>query len=80
MSRDQRPPRDLYTAAEAARRLGIPPGTIRGWKAKGLLYEYGLTERGMPMYDRDDLIALRDGTKRRLARRPRKTRKREVEQ
>jgi hypothetical protein len=60
--------------------LGIPPGTIRGWKAKGLLYEYGLTERGMPMYDRDDLIALRDGTKRRLARRPRKTRKREVEQ
>jgi hypothetical protein len=67
-------PRQLYTAAEAARALRIPPGTIRGWRAKGLLFEWGLTERGQSMYDRDDLIALRDGTKRRVQRAPRKRR------
>ena len=66
--------RHLYTAAEAVRALGIPLGTITAWRAKGLLYEYGLTDRGQRMYDRQDLISLRDGTKRRVARRPRKPR------
>jgi DNA-binding transcriptional MerR regulator len=55
-----RGPRHLFTAAEAARLLHIPPGTIRSWKARGLLFEFGLTERGNPMYDRDHLVALRD--------------------
>jgi hypothetical protein len=64
----------LYTAAEAVRALGIPLGSITAWRAKGLLHEYGLTENRRPMYDRQDLIALRDGTKRRVARRPRKPR------
>jgi len=53
--------RHLFTAAEAARRLSIPPGTIRAWRSRGKLWEYGLDERGRPMYDRDHLIALRDG-------------------
>lgn len=68
--------RHLYTAAEAVRALGIPLGTITAWRHKGLLFEYGLSSdpRPRPMYDRDDLIALRDGTKRRVARRPRKRR------
>jgi DNA-binding transcriptional MerR regulator len=68
-------PRHLFTAAEAARLFGIPPGSVRAWKAKGQLYHMGLTQRGQPMYDRDDLLALRDGTRRRTQRKPRTRRK-----
>jgi DNA-binding transcriptional MerR regulator len=59
LERDDRP-RHLFTAAEAARRLGINPARIRVWAFRKLLYAYGIDERGRPMYDRDDLIALRD--------------------
>lgn len=53
-------PRHLFTAAEAARRLGINPCRIRVWAHRKLLFAYGIDERGRAMYDRDDLIALRD--------------------
>lgn len=67
--------RHLFTAAEAARAFRIPAGSIRAWRASRRLWHYGLTERGAPMYDREDLIALRDGTDRRTARaRRRRTR------
>lgn len=66
--------RQLFTASEAARVFAIPAGSIRAWKAKGVLWHYGLDQRGNPMYDRDDLLALRDGTKRRHQRRPRQQR------
>jgi hypothetical protein len=53
-------PRQLFTAAEAARRLGINPVRIRVWAHRKLLFAFGIDERGRPMYDRDHLIALRD--------------------
>lgn len=73
---DRDHPRQLFTAAEAARRFGIPPGSIRAWKARGVLEDWGRDERNAPMYDRDDLIALRDGTRRRTQRQPRARRTR----
>lgn len=60
--------RHTMTAAEAARRLGIPAGSIRAWASSKKLWSYEKDEHGRPLYDRDDLIALRDGTKRRTAR------------
>lgn len=54
-------PRYLYTAAEAERVLGIPAGTVRAWASRKLVYAYGLDDRDRPMYDRDDLLRLRDG-------------------
>lgn len=64
--------RHLYTASEAARMLGIPAGSIRAWASSKKLWAMGLDERGRPMYDREHLIALRDGTHRRVARAPRR--------
>jgi hypothetical protein len=52
--------RHLYTAAEAARVLGIPAGSIRAWKSRGRLWAYGIDDRRREMYDRDHLIELRD--------------------
>ena len=54
--------RHLFTAAEAARVLGIPAGTVRAWAARQRLWSFGLDERGRPMYDRRDLVRLRDLT------------------
>lgn len=65
-------PLDLYTAAEAARRFGIPPGSIRAWKTLGKLWDRGRDDRGRLLYERDDLIALRDNTQRRTTRGKRK--------
>lgn len=73
---DRDHPLQLFTAAEAARRFHIPPGSIRAWKAKGQLHHWGIDDHGHPMYDRDDLIALRDGTRRRAQRIPRARRTR----
>lgn len=78
MSDDEDRPRHLYSAAEAARLFRIPPGSIRAWRAQEKLYEYGLDERGRRLYDKDDLIALRDNTRRRVARKPRRRRSRGV--
>lgn len=63
--------RHTYTAAEAARYLGIPAGTIRAWASRKLLWSYELDEFNRPRYDRDDLIELRDNRGRRKARPPR---------
>jgi hypothetical protein len=52
--------RHLYTAAEAERVLGIPAGTVRAWFCRKRIYHYGLDERHRPMFDRDDLVRLRD--------------------
>jgi hypothetical protein len=70
--------RHLFTAAEAARLFHIPAGTIRAWKSKGLLWDYGRDAHNNPMYDRDDLLALRDGRPRRIQRQPRTRRTRGV--
>ena len=64
--------RHLFTASEAARALGIPAGSIRAWRSCGRLAVFGFNERGQPMYDRDDLVALRDGTRRNVCRATRK--------
>lgn len=56
--------RHLFTASEAARILGIPAGSIRAWRSCGRLPVWGFNEHGQPMYDRDDLVILRDGTRR----------------
>lgn len=53
-------PRHLYTAAESERVLGIPAATVRTWAFRKLIYAYGLDDRDRPMYDRDDLVRLRD--------------------
>lgn len=63
--------RHLYTASEAARFLAIPAGSIRAWASAKKLWSFGLDEHGRAMYDRDDLIDLRDNTRRRIARAPR---------
>jgi hypothetical protein len=52
--------RHLFTAAEAERTLGIPAGRVRVWFHRKRIYHYGLDERGRPMFDRDDLVRLRD--------------------
>lgn len=54
--------RHLYTAAEAEEALGIKAATVRQWAHRHRIYPYGLDGRRRPMYDRDDLIALRDPT------------------
>lgn len=53
-------PRHLFTAAEAEKLFGIPAATIRQWRKRRVIFHYGLSRRGQPMYDRDHLIALRD--------------------
>lgn len=64
--------RHTFTAAEAARLFGIPAGSIRAWASSKRLWSYEVNERGCPMYDRDDLLALRDGTRRRTCGDPRR--------
>jgi hypothetical protein len=69
----------LYTASEAARLLAIPAGSIRAWASSKKLWSFGLDERGRAMYDKDDLIDLRDNTHRRKARLPRRRTRRSEE-
>lgn len=57
--------RHTMTAAEAARTLGIPAGSIRAWASSKRLWSFESDERGRPLYDRDHLIELRDKTRRR---------------
>lgn len=52
--------RHLLSAAEAERALRIPAATIRSWARRRVLWPYGLDERRRPLYDRADLIKLRD--------------------
>lgn len=55
--------RHLFGAAEAERILGIPAATIRSWARRRRIYPYGLDERGRPLFDRDDLLAMRGRTR-----------------
>lgn len=55
--------RHLFTAAEAERVLGIRASTIRTWANRKRIWAFGLDERRQPMYDKRDLIALRDRTR-----------------
>lgn len=52
--------RHLFTAAEAEAVLGIPAGTVRQWARREKVWSFGLDEFDRPMYDRDDLVRLRD--------------------
>lgn len=52
--------RHLYTAAEAERVLRIPAATVRSWARRKRIHPYGLDAQRNPMYDRDDLVTLRD--------------------
>lgn len=52
--------RHLFSAAEAEVALGIPAGTVRSWASRKRIYPYGLDERHRPLFDRDDLVRLRD--------------------
>lgn len=55
--------RHLFTAVEAEQWLNIPAGTVRQWASRKRIWSFGLDERGRPMYDRDDLVRLRDARK-----------------
>jgi hypothetical protein len=52
--------RHLFSAVEAERYFKIPAGTVRTWATRKRIWAYGLDERRRPLYDRDDLLALRD--------------------
>lgn len=52
--------RHLFTATEAQAWLGIPASTVRCWARREQIWSFGLDEKNRPMYDRDDLIRLRD--------------------
>lgn len=43
--------RELVTATEAARRVGRPRRTVRGWVAGGLLRRVGIDQAGRDLYD-----------------------------
>lgn len=51
-------PRDLYTAADAERVLGIPAGLVRKWALRRKLYPMGLSADSRPMYDKEHLRVL----------------------
>lgn len=50
----------MFSAAEAERVLRIPAATVRSWARREQIHPYGLDDRDRPMYDRDDLVRLRD--------------------
>ncbi|GAA0632339.1 hypothetical protein GCM10010174_61740 [Kutzneria viridogrisea] len=52
--------RHLFTPSEAERVLRIKASTVRSWARRRLIWSYGISDTGKPMYDRDDLIRLRD--------------------
>jgi hypothetical protein len=54
--------RHLFSASAAQQRFGIPAATVRSWARRRRLWSYGLDERDRPLYDRADLLRLRDGT------------------
>jgi len=57
--------RHLFGPAEAERVLGIKAATIRSWARRKRIHAYGLDEAGRPMFDRDELLALRDQSRKR---------------
>lgn len=57
---DEHRVRHLYTAAQAERALRIKASTVRSWARRKRIYPYGLDEHRNPMFDRDDLVGLRD--------------------
>jgi hypothetical protein len=62
--------RHLFTAAEAERVLRIKASTVRSWARRRVIWSYGLSSGGKPMYDRDDLVRLRDRGRRARCARP----------
>jgi hypothetical protein len=63
--------RHLFTAAEAEHVLRIKAATVRSWARRRVIWSYGLSTTGAPMYDRDDLVRLRDRGRRARCARPR---------
>lgn len=55
----------LVSAAEAARELDVPAGSIRRWKSSRRLFEAGLDEGGRPLYWLHEVAALAAATRRR---------------
>lgn len=49
----------LYTAAQAQRELGIPAGTVRQWASYGRIRARHRDGRGSPLYDAEELRALK---------------------
>jgi DNA-binding transcriptional MerR regulator len=47
----------LLTTAQAARRVGVEPGTIRQWRHRGHITPDGLDERGRPLYRPETVTA-----------------------
>ncbi len=43
-------PDGYLTTADLARLLGVKPGTVRQWRARGWLATQGLDERGRPLH------------------------------
>lgn len=63
---------DLVNVSEAARRTGVPRGTIRGWIDRDLLHPAGLDRAGTPLYDLAKITDLAATTPRRRRTRARK--------
>lgn len=57
----------LVSAAEAAAELGVPAGTVRGWKARELLFPVGQDTAGRPLYRLGQVRELAAKTRRRGA-------------
>lgn len=53
---DERP----VSAAEAARALGVRPGTVRSWASRGLLHSMGDDRSGRALYRLGNVRRLRD--------------------
>ena len=46
----------LLTTRQAARRVGVAPGTFRCWASRGFISPRGLDERGYPLYAEPDAV------------------------
>jgi excisionase family DNA binding protein len=44
------------TTAEAAKRVGVQPGTIRSWASRGYLTAWGTNERGQKLYIEERVV------------------------
>lgn len=56
------PSHQLLSTVQAAERVGVAPGTIRSWAARGRLAP-AYTERGTPYYRESDVLAAHRGAR-----------------
>ncbi|WP_163275346.1 hypothetical protein [Cellulomonas iranensis] len=52
---------ELVTALDAVARYGVKHSTLRSWRSRNRLHQYGEDEQGRQMYRVRDILRLRDG-------------------